>query len=587
MAHHSSAALCTTSGIHHSISGERAMSTESDETLDYAIVGGGVSGIYSAWRLLRDAAPGAPPPRVAVFESSPRLGGRLLSVVPPKIPNARVELGGMRIICPTQEWASSLVQHLKLATETLLDVQPQNVAYLRGRLLRIFELADASLLPYQLGPGERSPENLGNLTAVAAMRALAGVIKQVVGISINNWQDLSTKLSAADWEKVAREGTLDGQKLYELPMRYLMLRAIGGEALDLAQDSCGYDSILHTWNAADGFPWNVGDYGPLVQYLHVVDGFDAVPLTLAAQVTEAGGAIHLNSRLRGFDGAAPDGPLTLTIETAAGTTKVTARHLILAMPRRALELLEPRGPVFDPANADVQALVQSVLPIPLFKLAICYSRAWWQEMKPVDTGTGLMRTITAGKSLTDLPIRQCIYWKVNPANGHAVILIYDDGTDLDYWAGLRDSAGRRYLNDPAVLTEEFDLPAWSSLAAPKRMVDEVHRQLMEMHGVKDPTAVPAPYSAAYRDWGEDPFGGGANFWQVGAQSFEVSRRIVQPVPPYRVYICGEAYSHAQGWVEGALQTAEDMLQNHLGLRVPSWKQAPEALNCAPTSTRLK
>ena len=562
------------------------MSTQTTEVLDYAIVGGGVAGLYSAWRLLRDLPPSAPTPRVALFESSGRLGGRLLSVIPPGIPNARVELGGMRVICPTQEWMSSLVQHLDLATETLLDVQPQNVAYLRGTLLRIFELADANNLPYRLRAAERSPENLSNLTAVAAMRALAGVIQQVVGITIDNWQELSTKLSAADWEKVAREGTLDGHKLYDLPMRYLMMRAIGSEALDLAQDSSGYDSILHTWNAADGFPWNVGDYGPLVQYLHVVNGFDAVPLTLAQQVAAAGGTIHLNARLRGFDGGASGAPVALTIETSSGTTTVMARHLILAMPRRALELLDQRGPVFASDNTSVQHLVQSVLPIPLFKLAICYTRAWWEEMKPVDTGTGLMRTITAGKSVTDLPIRQCIYWKVNPVNGHAVILIYDDGTDLDYWAGLRDSTSTPHLNDPAVLSEEFDLPDWSSMTAPKRMVDEVHRQLMEMHGVKDPSAVPAPYTAAYRDWGEDPFGGGANFWQVGAQSFEVSTRIVQPVPPYPVFICGEAYSHAQGWVEGALQTAEDMLQNHLGLAAPSWKQAPETLNCAPTSKGL-
>ena len=560
------------------------MSDASTEVLDYAIVGGGVSGLYSAWRLLADVPAGATLPRVAVFEGSGRLGGRLLSVVPPKIPNARVELGGMRVICHTQEWTSSLVQYLKLDTETLLDVQPQNVAYLRGKLLRIFELADAANLPYQLPADLTSPENLGNLTAVAAMRALKAVILQIVGISIDNWQDLSTRLSAADWEKVAREGEIDGQKLYDLPMRYLMMRAIGNEALDLAQDSSGYDSILHTWNAADGFPWNVGDYGPLVKYLHVVNGFDALPLALAERVAALGGVIHMNTTLRGFDAESPERPLTMSFATAAGENTVHARNLILAMPRRSLELLDQRGPVFGPANVEVQALVQSVVPIPLFKLAICYERAWWEEMKPVDTGTGLMRTITAGKSVTDLPIRQCIYWKVNPENGHAVILIYDDGTDLDYWAGLRDATRTPHLDDPAVLAEEFRLPDWSSLAAPQRMVDEVHRQLLEMHGVTDTSAVPAPYTAAYRDWGEDPYGGGANFWHVGVKSFDVSQRIVQPKPPYPVYICGEAYSHAQGWVEGALQTAEDLLQRHLGLGVPTWKQAPDQLNCSPTST---
>lgn len=557
------------------------MSTPTDDILDYAIVGGGVSGLYSAWRLLHDSAPGATP-SVAVFEQSDRLGGRLLSVEPPGIPQARVELGGMRIICPAQDWASSLVQHLGLATETLLDVQPQNVAYLRGSALRIFELTDSAKLPYRLPPDMQSQEALQNLTAIAALRALKQPVREVLGIEVDTWQDIATKLSEADWVKLGRDGRIDGIPLSDLPIRYLMLRAIGGEALALAQDSSGYDSILHTWNAADGFPWNVGDYGPLVRYLHVVDGFEAVPLAIAKRIEAAGGTIHMCTALRGFDAPSADDPVTLTIVQNGETRTVRARHLILAMPRRSLELLDRRGPLFDPSQADVQQLVESVQPIPLFKLAICYERAWWEEMPPVDPGIGLLRTVKNGKSVTDLPIRQCIYWKVNPDNGHAVILIYDDGTDLDYWAGLRDRHAPLHEDDARLIGSELQLPDWERFKAPKRMVDEVHRQLLEMHGVKDPSAVPQPYSAAYRDWGEDPYGGGANFWQVGVRSYDVSERIVQPRAPYRVYICGEAYSHAQGWVEGALQTAEDMLQRHLGLPVPAWKQPRERLDCTPT-----
>ena len=108
------------------------------------------------------------------------------------------------------------------------------------------------------------------------------------------------------------------------------------------------------------------------------------------------------------------------------------------------------------------------------------------------------------------------------------------------------------------------------------MVLEAHRQLLEMHGITDPSVVPLPYSASYRDWGEDPYGGGANFWPVGVRSYEVSKRIVQPKPPYPVYICGDAYSHAQAWVEGAIETAEDMLQRHFGLTAPVWKTSGAA-----------
>ncbi len=38
----------------------------------------------------------------------------------------------------------------------------------------------------------------------------------------------------------------------------------------------------------------------------------------------------------------------------------------------------------------------------------------------------------------------------------------------------------------------------------------------------------------------------------------------------RLLICGEAYSNQQGWVEGALETAEIMLQDYFSLDKPDW-----------------
>ena len=68
---------------------QHRVSGNDNEVLDLAIVGAGVSGIYSAWRLVTaDPASvrilGRPVStgrrlRVTVFEGSPRVGGRLLS----------------------------------------------------------------------------------------------------------------------------------------------------------------------------------------------------------------------------------------------------------------------------------------------------------------------------------------------------------------------------------------------------------------------------------------------------------------------------------------------------------------------------
>ena len=47
-------------------------------------------------------------------------------------------------------------------------------------------------------------------------------------------------------------------------------------------------------------------------------------------------------------------------------------------------------------------------------------------------------------------------------------------------------------------------------------------------------------------------------------------RLRKPVPDANVYVCGEAFSSNQGWAEGALNTAERMLEDHFGLKRPTW-----------------
>jgi monoamine oxidase len=534
--------------------------------LDYAIVGGGISGIYSAWRLKEWDSELS----IEVLEASNRIGGRLLTVVPPKIPSARVELGGMRYIVEEHPWVNALVNYLQLETEPLPADEPQNIAYLRGKLLRMFELTDASKIPYDVRADETSPGVLGNLTAQAAALSLAPTIEQLLGIKVKSWKDLH-QLTGAQWKTIATKGAYEGASLASLPMRYLMMRSMSNEALHLDEDTGGYDSILYTWNAADGFPWNLGDFTPTTTYVHVTKGYDEVPVILARRFHEARGTIHLSARLESFD-VTDDGNVRLEVVEDGVAQTILAKRLILAMPRRSLELLDQTGAVLGPGNADVRELIRSVTPIPLFKLAICYPSPWWESLPPVQPPGGKKVGISSGRSVTDLPIRQCYYWKVDPQTNCAVLLVYDDGRDLDYWAGLRDP--RRTSFESAVAVAESS--EWSKHPAPKRMVAEIHRQLLEMHGITDPSTVPQPYAGAYRDWGEDPYGGGANFWHVGVRSYEVAERILQPKPPLPVYICGESYSHGQGWVEGALETAEEMLEKHFGLTKPPWKKEAEA-----------
>lgn len=543
------------------------MSDKSLPLLDVAIFGAGCSGVYSAMRLMQSERTASSPLadgdlNVAVFEQSNRIGGRLLSLQPPGVGTSRVEVGGMRYTSE-HTYVIGLVKQFGLTPIPFPVSEPQNIAYLRGTMMRMQDLGDATKLPYNLRPDEAAPSVLAEgFTAVSAQRMLRTMTGQDVDLATVNWADIVANY------------TFEGNSLTDLPMRYLMQRMIGHEAYNFAVDSSGYDSILYTWNGADGFPWNLADFGASITYSRLDEGYQEVPLHCARAFQHAGGAIHMEHSLLRFDDITlEDGTKGVQFVVDNNGTEITgtARNIVLAMPRRALEMLSATGSVLDPDNTAVRDLMGSVTPIPLFKLALCYSYPWWEDLPPVEVtgsdGKPTMAKITKGETVTDLPVRQLYYWDTDPDTGKAVVLIYDDGLALTYWQGLR-SHEATFQGEPGAAPGN-GLSGWSDFPAPARMVEEAHRQIAEMHGVTGRSDIPAPYAAAYQDWGDDPYGGGANFWHVGVESHKVSKDIVQPVAGTPVFICGEAYSHAQGWVEGALQTAEDMLQNHLGLCPPA------------------
>jgi monoamine oxidase len=533
--------------------------------LDVAIVGGGVSGLYSGWRLLTADAQRSQtlramvagrdgrPLKVGLFEGSRRLGGRLLSLTPPGMPHIRCELGGMRYMS-SQALARSLIENkLKLATRPFAVAEPENIAYLRRRHLRLGELTDPSKAPYNVDWAERGRDP-GSLISYAVDQIVPGV----------------TSLHGPPLRALLAGATFEGRHLYEYGFWNLLARTLSREAYAFATETSGYDTATLNWNAADTILLNF-DFAPDVTFNALVDGYETLPRTLDQLFQAAGGVVRLGCWLRSFDAVRlPDQSVGVTMTVRDAETgrdeAVLARALILAMPRRSLELLDQTGAVLDAGNAEVQALIRSVTPIPLFKMAVCYHSPWWEAVG-----------VTKGRSLTDLPLRQCYYWGVegeqpgaDPKNRNAALLAtYDDGQNVGFWAGLRDQrAEPRFEPKPnahAVAHPGSD--EWREHRAPKAMVEEIQRQLMEMHGL---SFAPAPYDAAFRDWGDDPFGGGVNFWNIHVNSREAIPRIAKPTRDAPVYICGEAYSSAQGWVEGALETAELVLQDHFQLPAPDW-----------------
>ena len=534
-----------------------------EEVLDVAIVGGGVSGIYSGWRMLmgdptqlkilgRPVSDGRRL-RVKVFEGSHRIGGRLLSARPPGM-SSICELGGMRFVS-AQKRVVALISELKLPHHRLYMYDPNNHAYVRGAHLRVSELNNPSVLPYRLTAAEAE-----------CVRKYGPDV--LVKCAISSLFPGVESLHGDQLYKYVQTVEVGGRPLYQQGFWNVLADVMTPEAFALSRATIGFD--FPNTNAAN-VVLEYLRHTPDVTFQILDNGYDALPWAIQERFENAGGQVVQGAWLSGFRPVQlADGSVGVQLDFRGGCQSVKAKAILLAMPKRSLELILPGCAVLAD-SASFEQLMNSVIPVGLNKIVLCYRQPWWEA-------TGVCR----GVSFTDLPIRQCWYWSESQhaecSHGarDAIIMAYNNGWSIDFWEGLRPAdAGTRKFSDECRReshgsSDDRLRENWNHHLAPAEMVAEMHRQLLAIHNV--PSA-PDPVQAAYADWTDDPFGAGGHAWRQGAQSWAVLEPMTQPVPDFPCYICGEAYSTTQGWVEGALQTAEIVLQKRLNLSAPPWQPA--------------
>lgn len=186
---------------------------------DIVIVGGGMAGVYTAWRLVTsnlDDNPVLGPLarnnpngrlKIALCERTRRVGGRIDSLVPPGMPHLRAEIGGMRYLT-TQKIVRSLIEdELKLQYKTFYTSEDENILYLRGHHLREQDFTDISRVPYDLTWLEqgKKPDDL---------------IVQAIETIVPN----ARKLMPEQWMEIKKTFEFDGFPLYQLGFWNLLLR---------------------------------------------------------------------------------------------------------------------------------------------------------------------------------------------------------------------------------------------------------------------------------------------------------------------------------------------------------------------------
>jgi monoamine oxidase len=501
----------------------RARRPRSD--IDVAIIGGGVAGTYAAWRL-RQAAPHL---RVMLFEMNSRIGGRLRSVSFPQAPHLVADVGGMRFL-EVQKHVAGAVRQLDLAARPFPVAGVNNRLALRGKS---FSYAEAgvgqNLFTYNVASADQSPHS------DLFVRALSRIVPDI------------GQMTPAKWKAVRSTYRYKGRLLKDWAAWTLLSDAFTAEEMRLVQDAGGYDDFILYENGLEEFDFIFLGDDESRPFQSIVGGYQRLPEALAAAAQWAGAVIQRSARLTRLHLPTHRGSsFQLGVVGSDGKrTALEAKSVVLALPRRAMELIDDFPALREPGVYD---LVSAAVAVPACKTLTLYPRPWWKD-----------QGITGGRSITDLPARQFYALGAEPerlpaesGDGFGVLMTYAAANTVEYWRELA----------PASADAGFQ---W--LAGDSELAQEIHREATLVYA----TAPPEPLAACFQDWSADPFGGGWHFWAKGRDGLALADRIIRPIDGVDLFICGESYTpHESGWVEGAIERAETMLQRHFGLKAPAW-----------------
>lgn len=513
------------------------MAKVQSDPLDVAIIGGGVSGLYTAWRL--SEASGKHPDQIAVFESSDRIGGRLWSVGLRSEKAIPAELGGM-FFSDSQSLVYDLcTRRLDIRTT---DVLPKpDFAYLRAKRFRISDFDKPGVPPYQFAKDEEEKPY---------HQLLFGALYKLLPHIRDQWP-FNPKKTYSELVQYLRNASVDGRCLHHWGFWNLLAKTLSNEAYLCLRDIGGSFALFSNWNAYDACLSFLSDANGT--WHRLPGGYQELPEVLADNLVSNGVGLNRDSRALNVHRKSSE-LLTITIENNGVLSEYNARHVVLALPKYAINGLVSNSELLQ--STSIPKNLESVESIAACKIFLTFDEPWWRN---VPDGPGKIDKDVLAISHTDLPMSQCYYLGMDSHTGEGLVLAsYSDAQSVPFWSALMTASGKR-----------------SGLVSdvPDQARAEIRRQLSEMHAVD----VPMPNQGMFVDWTAPPYGGGWHAWQPGWRSQEVMAELRSPKENHNIHICGETVSAYQGWVEGALTSAEVLLQEEFDLTPPEWLTSTECL----------
>jgi monoamine oxidase len=181
-------------------------------------------------------------------------------------------------------------------------------------------------------------------------------------------------------------------------------------------------------------------------------------------------------------------------------------------------------------HPEIQSALNSVFVIKLFKIFVILENPPWNE-----------DNIPLPNHHADkLPCRE-IHYSYNKENNTGMVMIYGDVPSIYYW---RTFVSQKSLYHPQ---ENHDDRLKDHLQHYLRVMFPQHRHFTIInYGIMD--------------WSSDPYHTGVHMWRPGVKSSSITQMLSSFGKNRNMHICGETFSNYQGFIEGCIRTADDVLK---------------------------
>ena len=584
---------------------------------DVVIVGGGISGLYCAMKLMEhsDLLEERGVKSILIMEKSDRWGGRLDTDI------VKVESSdeGKKII-KEEEGAMRFTYHRDP------ESSPKSNMPLLSDLIRDLQFED-EVLPFFMEPQAKNPphtktvpncnsryfdaqhftdwyanqnptmwKNLFNLERQEEFKSAGEIVKdiyrklldhnrynllahfpkekaEVIIAQQNN--DLLQEYENTDYWEFFRNQFTWTVGMQELPLRDFSMQAL--------LTSMGYShGCCMMMVQTQGFlcvSLSEGNVGSIMQDLITFNliwdklfqfkrGWTSLVNKLIDHIKETSKklGIHLemqkNSEVMMLKSDKSAGFKVMVEEGLKGTDTVTiaAKNVVMALPPKAVEDIINKSKYYEMADTDIMKICRSVEGIHCTKINLYFDDDWWNQ----DCDTMMF-----GPNMTSLPCGfiypfygEC---KVSGCKGcekceddeacPAALTIYCDINNAQFWSSLQ-RLGHKFQSPLQDKKKEL-------LPASEPVVLEALNQFRKVFNIEN---IPHPILTSYRSWdGEDEYGYAIHMWGLGVDDRKITKKVAKPLEEKNLFFCNEAWSGYQGWVEGSLMSTQNAVKKMLDL----------------------